>query len=48
MNFKIYDNGENIFMDFNGLNGLPYTWKKKLPSILENNMTSKTNKILKY
>ena len=23
-NSKIFDNDENIFMDFNGLNGLPY------------------------
>ena len=45
-NLKIYENGGNIFMDFNDLNGFPYTWKKKVPSIFENNMTSNTNKIL--
>lgn len=46
--FKIYENGENIFMDLTGLYGFPYIWKKKLPSIFENNMTSNTNKILVY
>ena len=47
-NFIIYENGENIFMDLNSLYGFPYIWKKKLPSIFENNMTSNTNKILVY